>query len=49
MSSVAAVEEEEAEGENSSAEEGELVGGGAAPAYKNVSEGQAGKRANSPL
>ena len=39
MSSVAAVEEEEAEGDNSSAEEGELVGGGAAPADINVSEG----------
>ena len=49
VSSVAAVEEEEAEGDNSSAEEGELVAGGAAPAYNNVSEGQAGKRPNSPL
>ena len=40
MSSVAAVEEEaEAEGENSSAEEGELVGSGGAPADNNVSEG----------
>ena len=48
MSSVAAVEEE-AEGDNSSTEEGELVGGGAAPAYNNVSEGQAGKRPISPL
>ena len=41
MSSVAAVEEEEAEaeGENSSAEEGELVGSGGAPPDNNVSEG----------
>ena len=46
MSSVAAVEEEEAEeaeGDNSSAEEGELVGGGAAPADINVSEGGQGR------
>ena len=41
MSSVAAVEDEaEGEGENSSAEEGELVGsGGGAPPDNNVSEG----------
>ena len=42
MSSVAAVEEEEAEAEgeeNSSAEEGELVGGVGAAADNNVSEG----------
>ena len=40
VSSVAAVEEEaEAEGENSSVEEGELVGSGGAPADNNVSEG----------
>ena len=41
MSSLAAVEEEEAEaeGENSSAEEGELVGSGGAAADNNVSDG----------
>ena len=39
MSSVAAVEEEEGEGLNSSAEEGELVGSGGAPLDNNVSEG----------
>ena len=47
VSSVAAVEEEEAEaeGENSSAEEGELVGSGGAAADNNVSDGwQPGKR-----
>ena len=45
VSSVAAVEEEEAEaeGENSSAEEGELVGGGVAAADNNVSHGCRGR------